>query len=37
MAARQIYSEVINEIHEILNAFERSLSRYAQKAKAPAK
>ena len=37
MAARQIYSEEINEIREIHNAIEPSLTRKAQKAKAPVK
>ena len=35
MAARQIYSEEINEIREIHNAIEPSRTRKAQKAKAP--
>ena len=37
MAARQIYSEEINEIREIHNAIEPSRTRKAQKAKAPVK
>ena len=37
MAARQIYSEEINEIREIYNAIEPSRTRKAQKAKAPVK
>ena len=37
MAARQIYSEEINEIREIHNAVEPSRTRKAQKAKAPVK
>ena len=37
MAARQIYSDEINEIREIHNAIEPSRTRKAQKAKAPVK